>query len=63
LPIQVYDKNEPIIDKEYKYHSDGYVPDFNYMERYIEIIKKIIIADVVKYKDEVIIKIKEIVEK
>ena len=33
------------------------------MERYIEVIEKIIIANVVKYKDEVITKTKEIVEK
>lgn len=63
LPIQTNNKNEPIIDKECKYHSDGYIPDFNYMEKYIKVIEKIVIADVVKYKDEVITKTKEIVEK
>ena len=63
LPIQTNDKNEPIIDKECKYHPDGYVPNFDYMEKYIKVIEKIVIADVVKYKDEVITKTKEIVEK
>lgn len=33
--------------------SDG-APDFCYMERYIRAIEKIVIADVVKYKDKVI---------
>lgn len=33
--------------------SDG-TPDFDYMERYIRAIEKIVIADVVKYKDKVI---------
>ena len=50
LPILTNDKNEPIIDKECKYHPDGYVPNFDYMEKYIKVIEKIVIADVVKYK-------------
>ena len=29
-------------------------PDFDYMERYIRAIEKVVIADVVKYKDKVI---------
>ena len=33
--------------------SDG-TPDFDYMERYIRAIEKVVIADVVKYKDKVI---------
>ena len=33
--------------------SDG-TPDFEYMERYIRAIEKVVIADVVKYKDKVI---------
>lgn len=63
LPIQTNDRNEPIIDSEYKYHANGYVPDFDYMKKYIKVIEKIVIADVVKYKDEVIAKTKEIVKK
>ena len=63
LPIQINDKNEPVIDKECKYHSNGFIPDFNYMEKYIKVMEKIVIANVVKYKDEVITKTKEIVEK
>ena len=33
--------------------SDG-TPDFDYMERYIRALEKVVIADVVKYKDKVI---------
>ena len=33
--------------------SDG-TPDFEYMERYIRAMEKVVIADVVKYKDKVI---------
>ena len=33
--------------------SDG-APDFDYMERYIRAVEKVVIADVVKYKDKVI---------
>ena len=40
--------------------SDG-TPDFDYMERYIRAIEKIVIADVVKYKDKVIETTKKVV--
>ncbi len=40
--------------------SDG-TPDFDYMERYIRAIEKIVIADVVKYKNSVIEEMKKIV--
>ena len=36
-------------------------PDFGYMERYIRAIEKVVIADVVKYKDKVIETTKEVV--
>lgn len=42
--------------------SNG-TPDWTYMEKYIRAIEKIVIKDVVKYKDEVIEKTKEIVNK
>ena len=54
LPIKIDGNNVPILDKERIYHKDGYIPDFEYMEKYIRAIQKKIIADVVKYKDEVI---------
>ena len=37
--------------------------DWDFMEKYIKAIEKIVIADVVKYKDEAIKKTKEIVNK
>ncbi len=40
--------------------SDG-TPDFDYMERYIRAIEKVVIADVVKYKDKVIETTKKVV--
>ncbi len=40
--------------------SDG-TPDFNYMERYIRAMEKVVIADVVKYKDKVIETMKKVV--
>lgn len=54
LPIQTDNNNNPIIDSECKYHEDGYIPDWDFMEKYIRAIEKIVVADVVKYKDEVI---------
>jgi hypothetical protein len=40
--------------------SDG-TPDFDYMERYIRAMEKVVIADVVKYKDKVIKTMKKII--
>ena len=40
--------------------SDG-TPDFDYMERYIRAMEKIVIADVVKYKDKVIKETRKVV--
>ena len=40
--------------------SDG-TPDFEYMERYIRAMEKVVIADVVKYKDKVIEATKKVV--
>lgn len=61
LPIQTDAKSNPIIDTECKYHPDGYIPDWNFMEKYIKAIEKIVIADVVQYKDAMISKTKEVV--
>ena len=61
LPIQTDIEGNPIIDTECKYHPDGYIPDFDFMEKYIKAIEKIVVADVVKYKDSVISKTKEVV--
>ena len=61
LPIQTDEENNPIIDTECKYHPDGYIPDWDFMNKYIKAIKKIVIADVVQYKDAMISKTKEVV--
>lgn len=61
LPIQTDSQNNPIIDSKHTYHSDGYIPDWIYMGKYIRAIEKVVIKDVVDYKDNVIAKTKEIV--
>lgn len=55
LPIQTDANNNPVIDPDHTYHPNGYIPDWHFMEKYIHAIEKIMIADVVKYKDSVII--------
>ncbi|MDY3828571.1 MAG: restriction endonuclease subunit S, partial [Clostridium sp.] len=55
--------NENIIKSmkiELPIKSDG-TPDFDYMERYIRAMEKVVIADVVKYKDKVIETTKKVV--
>lgn len=61
LPIQTDTNNTPIIDQNHTYHPDGYIPDWTYMEKYIRAIEKVVIKDVVDYKDSIIAKTKEIV--
>lgn len=61
LPIQTNNDNNPVIDETRKYHPDGYIPDWDFMEKYIKAIEKIVIADVVKFKDTVINRTKEVV--
>lgn len=61
LPIQTDANNIPVIDQNHTYHPDGYVPDWTYMEKYIRAIEKVVIKDVVYYKDSIIAKTKEIV--
>lgn len=60
LPIQTSHDGKPIIDPDRTYHPDGYIPDWEYMEKYIKATEKEIIKEVVMYKDEVIAKAKEI---
>lgn len=60
LPIQTNPDGRPIIDPDRTYHPDGYIPDWEYMEKYIKATEKEIIKEVVMYKDEVIAKAKEI---
>lgn len=61
LPIQTDTNNTPVIDQNHTYHPDGYIPDWTYMEKYIRAIEKVVIKNVVDYKDSVIAKTKEIV--
>ena len=63
LPIQTDEYNNPVIDQDKTYHPEGYIPDWDFMERYIRAIEKVVIADVVKYKDEVITKTKEVIHR
>ena len=61
LPIKTDFNNNPIIDPSCSFHESGYIPDFEYMEKYIKIIEKLVIADVVKFKDSMIAKTKEVI--
>ena len=61
LPIQTNADHTPIIDPENKYHPEGYIPDWSFMEKYIRAVEKVVIKDVVDWKDEEIKKTKEIV--
>lgn len=62
LPIQTDDSGKPVIDTSKTYSPKGYIPDWEYMEKYIKATEKEIIKEVVLYKDEVIAKAKEIAE-
>lgn len=61
LPIMTDENNNPIIDKNNVYHNKGYIPDFEYMEKYIRVQEKLAIKDVVLLKDSIIAKTKKIV--
>ena len=61
LPIQTDTEGNPIVDIDCKYHPNGYIPDWNFMEKYIKAIEKIVITDVIQYKDAIISKTKEVV--
>ena len=54
LPIQTDESGTPVIDEAKAYHPDGYVPDWEYMAAYIRAMEKLVIRDVVDYKDEFI---------
>ena len=62
LPIQTTSEKEPVIDEEKRYHPEGYVPDWEYMEKYIRALEKVVVKDVVEWKDEMIEKTKMVVE-
>lgn len=54
LPIQTDDFGQPLIDETRKYHPDGFLPDWNYMASYIRAIEKLVIRDVIDFKDKFI---------
>lgn len=54
LPIQISIDNSPVIDPTHKYHPEGYIPDWEYMERYVRAIEKLVIKDMVEYKNKTI---------
>jgi len=57
LPIVMRADGKPLIEKksgEYTYHDEGFIPNWDYMEKYMKVIEKEVIADVVKYKDQVL---------
>lgn len=60
LPIQTDDSGKPVIDASKTYSPKGYIPDWEYIEKYIKATEKEIIKEVVLYKDKVIAKAKEI---
>ena len=62
LPIQTTSEKEPVIDEEKRYHPEGYVPDWEYMEKYIRALEKVVVKDVVEWKNEMIEKTKMVVE-
>ena len=61
LPIQTSSTGTPLIDPTHQFHPDGYIPDWDYMAKYIRAIEKIVIKNVVQYKDEVIAQTKAVV--
>lgn len=63
LPIKTTKDNCPAIDKDYKYHKNGYVPDWDYMEMYIRVIEKITIANFMRYSSSVIEMTKYVISK
>lgn len=62
LPIQTDASGQPVIDSSKTYHPEGYVPDWDYMAAYIRAIEKLVIQDVVDFKDEFIAKARAIVD-
>jgi hypothetical protein len=61
LPIQTTPDNTPIIDTSNTYHPEGFIPDWDFMEKYIRAIEKEVIRGVVDYKDAMIAKTKQVV--
>ena len=63
VPIKTDENRNPVIDPDHKWSADGYIPDWDYMQKITKVYEKEVIAGVVKNKDEIIEKTKEIVNK
>lgn len=61
LPIKTNDNNKPIIDPTHKYHPEGYIPDWQFIETYMKALEKTVIKEVVDYKNDFINKTKEVI--
>ena len=59
-PSRILDfpRGQPVIDKDKAYHPDGFMPDWEYMAAYIRAIEKLVIKDVVDFKDAFIVNAK-----
>ena len=51
LPVKTDCNGIAVIDMECKYHPDGSIPDFEYMERYTKALEKQAISEVIKLKN------------
>ena len=49
LPIKIDEKNNPIIDSTCFYHEEGFIPDFEHMEKYINELEKERMNELEKY--------------
>jgi hypothetical protein len=49
LPVKVDTIGNPIIDNTHFYHKEGYIPDFEYMEKYIAELETQYIAELERY--------------
>lgn len=49
LPIQTDSTGQPILDKSKGYHPDGYIPDWDFMEKYIVELEQERIAELEQY--------------
>lgn len=63
LPIKLDSNKKPIIDKECKYHNDGYIPDWDFMKRCIKTIEKLVILDKINHKENLIEQMKMVINK
>ena len=49
------------IDPTHKYHPEGYIPDWQFIETYMKALEKTVIKEVVDYKNDFINKAKEVI--